>query len=385
MTFRQDNAASVRGLVLRVTRLASDGTPVVDSPNGCDTYLSSGFVSFTFTPSYSEADEISITNAAGATCVYYKAPDSLQSMEYGLEICDPDPLLTEMLIGGDVLLADSTSACAPAGLAAGDLVAVGYASPALGQPAEGYGVAVEVWTSAVLNGKSANKCPYWQYLFPQCTFKLDGDRVIENGNLATVFAGTGVGNASFGSGPYLDTSGVSPAVTGDTFAWPFPAVTDRPFAYTRVNYAPVGLNGCYANLGTVTGKKATKAVAGDPGSFGTAVTPANLAAMTTVTASPTTAWNGGQYVVLADASKAYWNGTTWTAGIAPDPVVAPTKAVAGIPGVYQPSGADYPANVAAMSAVVAVPATAWTTGQYVPLTTGTAYWNGTAWTSGAAT
>lgn len=60
------------------------------------------------------------------------------------------------------------------------------------------------------------------------------------------------------------------------------------------------------------------AIAGAPGTFaaGTRV-PTNFADLTGTTASPATAWTTGQRVVLADATTAYWNGTTWVAGIAP--------------------------------------------------------------------
>lgn len=60
------------------------------------------------------------------------------------------------------------------------------------------------------------------------------------------------------------------------------------------------------------------AIAGAPGSFsaGTRI-PANFADLTGTTASPATAWTTGQRVVLADASLAYWNGTTWVVGTAP--------------------------------------------------------------------
>lgn len=315
MAYRYDNAASVKGLVLRVSRLTADGTPQVGGNNGCDTYLSTGFVSFTFTPSYSESDEISITNAAGATCVYYKAPDTLQSVEFGLELCDPDPMLTEMLVGGNALLAGFGDACAPSGTVAGDLVVVGYAAPKLGTAANANGVAVEVWTQAVVGGKSANTCPFWHYIFPFATFKLDGERVIENGNLATVFAGVGSGNGNFGSGPNINTTGVVPAVDGSDFGWAFPSMSDRPFAYARTNFAPVGLQGCFANTGVIPADPATRAVAGKPGTFNGSA-PANLTAASTVTASPLTAWSTGQYVTFADATSGHWSGTAWVAGAA---------------------------------------------------------------------
>lgn len=63
---------------------------------------------------------------------------------------------------------------------------------------------------------------------------------------------------------------------------------------------------------------ATGATAGTPGAFTPqgAATPANLAALATVTADPATAWTAGQSVVLGDASHAFWNGTAWAAGTA---------------------------------------------------------------------
>jgi len=63
---------------------------------------------------------------------------------------------------------------------------------------------------------------------------------------------------------------------------------------------------------------ATGATAGIPGSFtpSGATAPANLAAMSDITASPTTGWTTGQYVTLGDASKAYWDGDSWESGTA---------------------------------------------------------------------
>jgi hypothetical protein len=44
--------------------------------------------------------------------------------------------------------------------------------------------------------------------------------------------------------------------------------------------------------------------------------PANLAAMTSITANPVTAWPVGSYVKLGDGSSAHWDGAAWVAGIA---------------------------------------------------------------------
>jgi hypothetical protein len=61
---------------------------------------------------------------------------------------------------------------------------------------------------------------------------------------------------------------------------------------------------------------ATGATAGAPGFFtpSGATTPANLAALTGITASPATAWAVGQYVITADLLAAHWSGSAWVAG-----------------------------------------------------------------------
>jgi len=69
--------------------------------------------------------------------------------------------------------------------------------------------------------------------------------------------------------------------------------------------------------------------------------------------------------------------------------VVSTGANAGTPGTWTPAGSVPPANLAALQAAVpavaANPATAWTTGQYVDLGDGSdAYWDSDSWESGVA-
>ncbi|MDX3525076.1 hypothetical protein P1P75_01050 [Streptomyces sp. ID05-39B] len=66
-------------------------------------------------------------------------------------------------------------------------------------------------------------------------------------------------------------------------------------------------------LGSVA---ATGATAGTPGSFtpSGSVAPGDITDLTTVTASPATAWTTGQYVVLGDATEAHWDGDSWESG-----------------------------------------------------------------------
>jgi len=103
------------------------------------------------------------------------------------------------------------------------------------------------------------------------------------------------------SGPaHLDASikgGVTSAVTIDaTFVANGNWTRSSPVAATGATGTPSG-------AGTFTPAGATP--------------PADLAGMTGLTATPSSAWTTGQYVQLGDGSKAHWNGTTWTAGVAP--------------------------------------------------------------------
>ncbi len=61
---------------------------------------------------------------------------------------------------------------------------------------------------------------------------------------------------------------------------------------------------------------ATGATAGTPGSWtpAGAAPPADFAALASITAVPQTAWTTGQYVVLGDASNAFWDGAAWAVG-----------------------------------------------------------------------
>lgn len=62
-----------------------------------------------------------------------------------------------------------------------------------------------------------------------------------------------------------------------------------------------------------------------------------------------------------------------------------TGATAGIPGTYTPANSYGADDLAGMVGIVANPAIAWTTGQYVDLAVGTpVYWTGAAWAAGVA-
>jgi hypothetical protein len=214
----QDYAASFQGVAIRVTRLDEQGN-LLNGP--ADSYTTSAFIRTSFTPEYEEGDEITEKAADGTVCVSFKAPDTLKRVNLEIAICDPDPELSALMSGGLML----------SGQNSGKEQVQGWASAQVGEDPSGNGVAVEVWSRAIQNGKPAADKPYFRWVFPYVKTRLSGDRVIENGLLATTFEGFGLGNINFRSG--IDQT------------WKWPAAVDRPYLYAREQWAPQGLRGFY--------------------------------------------------------------------------------------------------------------------------------------------
>lgn len=223
----QDYAASVQGVAIRVTRL--DDTQALEDVTGSEpnSYTTTAFIRTSFTPEYEEGDEITEKAADGTVCVSFKAPDTLKRVTMEIAICDPDPEISQMLSGG-VMLAGRPDGAG----GVQDPIAMGWASAQVGEDPSPYGVAVEVWSRAIQDGKPATDNPFFHWVFPYVKTRLSGDRVIENGLLATTFEGFGLGNDKFLEGP--------------DGRWRWPDVTDRPYMYARSPWAPSGLKGWYS-------------------------------------------------------------------------------------------------------------------------------------------
>lgn len=182
-----DSAASITASTIRVTRLGPSGAPLVGEKNA---YVTKAFISVSLTPEYEDGDEFTQKNASGAVCVSYRTPDTLKRVTLEIALCNPDPEFTEIATGG-VLLSEGTGQTANS---------IGWLAPEIGVDALPNGVAIEVWSGAMVNGRPAAVNPYWHWLFPYANLRQGGDRVLENGVLATSFEGWAVGNASFGKG-----------------------------------------------------------------------------------------------------------------------------------------------------------------------------------------
>jgi hypothetical protein len=231
----QEYAAAIQGVAIRVTRLDALGNPL-NGPG--DSYTTSAFMRVSFTPEYEEGDEITEKAANGAVCVTYKSPDTLKRITMELAICEPDPELTNLLSGGLLLRKNLGT------FASQNNKSIGWASPAVGDDPSGNGVAIEAWSRAIKDGKSASVLPYFHWVFPYVKVRQSGDRVIENGLLANTFEGFGLGNLSFGTGP--------------DERWEYPVATDRPYAYARTGWAPSGLTGFYTWHGALTASISNK-------------------------------------------------------------------------------------------------------------------------------
>lgn len=203
-----DYAASISVSTIRITRLSSTGA-LMTGPSA--SYVTQGVISVSMTPEYEEGDEFTQKNGSGEVCVTYKAPDTLKRVTLEVAICDPNPEFTEMIAGGVLLTSGGVS--------------MGYAAAEIGKDALPNGVAIEVWSKAIVSGKPAATNPYWHWIFPYAVLRPGGDRVIENGILATSFEGWAVGNTGFGDGPAAPT-------------WPFSS--DRAYAYARTATIPTG-------------------------------------------------------------------------------------------------------------------------------------------------
>jgi hypothetical protein len=220
----QEYAASIQGVSIRVTRLNADGSLANPSVAG-NSYVTAGFMRLSFTPEYEEGDEITEKNANGVVCVTYKSPDTLKRITMELALCEPDAELTNLIGGGLLLSKNLGSFNAP------NRKSVGWAAPAVGDDPSGFGVAIECWSHAIKDGRKSSTLPYFHWVFPYARLRQSGDRVIENGMLATTFEGYGLGNILFGAGP--------------DGRWEYPVAAERPYSYARTTYAPTGLNGFY--------------------------------------------------------------------------------------------------------------------------------------------
>jgi len=315
----QDYAASVQGVAIRVTRLDAAGNLLTGVG---DSYTTSAFMRVSFTPEYEEGDEIVEKSANGVICVSYKAPDTLKRITMEVAICEPDPELTSLMSGG-LLLRKTVS---------GTETSVGWAAPGVGDDPAGNGVAIEVWSFAVKDGKRAATLPYFYWVFPYVRLRQSGDRVIENGMLASTFEGYGLGNQTFAMGP--------------DGRWEWPMATERPYSYARTTWAPTGLKGFYQWYPVSVASVTNKVLSSDVATL-TASTNHGFSAGQTVTISGVDSTFNGTYVISAVTSATTFSYTKVATSVSSTAVTGGT-ATRG-PGYSVVSSLDSGTNLATVT------------------------------------
>lgn len=284
----------VRGRVLRLTKTDGCGQPLLGPRS---TLVTDGFISVGMTPTNVEGEAISVTNANGENCVLDTPSPRFQNFAVTVNLCGVDPEALSMLTGQPVRF--NAAGTEVVGFTVNSRVDLGA-----------LGFALELWSKVPVAACDASGLTEHGYFgLPFLQGGTLGDVTVENAavNFSVTGAVTKDGNG-WGAGPY--------DVVRDEVGLPGPLNDPLDpydhFILERTTVPPPSPTTGAIALGTA----ATGATAGSPG----AATPANsyfpetLASMSTVTATPSTAWTSGQYVSLADGSTAHWNGTAWVAG-----------------------------------------------------------------------
>lgn len=102
-----DGAGSIYALGLRLTKLDTDGSPLVGT-NTC--YVTDALVSINPGLTYSEPDAIELIKGDGSTCVFYQPAPTVQSGTIEeFRVCTPDPNILEFLAGGETITTGGTN------------------------------------------------------------------------------------------------------------------------------------------------------------------------------------------------------------------------------------------------------------------------------------
>jgi hypothetical protein len=203
-----NGAGSIFALGARITKLDADGAPLV-GPDNC--YVTEALISASIGNTYSEPDAIELTNGQGQTCVFYQPSAVLLggTLE-DFVFCQPDPFVMEFLIGGNVIEdpdnPDDT---------------IGYQAPQVNTDPVPNGVAIELWSRAVLDNSLLAGGIHW--VLPRVKLSPSDSMALGASDpLQPSFTGTLESNANFGTGPVGDIT--------------FPS--DRVWQFARVPTVP---------------------------------------------------------------------------------------------------------------------------------------------------
>ena len=186
---KSKRASFLRGRALRVTKLDRAGRPVLGDES---VVVSKGYVTISYTANTEEGEAITVTNAAGETCVSETAVPSFNGYTMEVTFCDVDFALFSMLTGQEVI--DD-----------GNGTAVGYKMES-GVDVSAEPFALEVWLGAQTDmaPSTASEGFFGYVLTPFLNGGTVGDFTVENAAITFTVnnLSTKTGSA-WGAGPHL--------------------------------------------------------------------------------------------------------------------------------------------------------------------------------------
>lgn len=187
----------VQACAIRVARLDTNGVPL---PGATNLYVSDALVSLGFTPVYTDGSEIEDKNACDVVKANHRGQDSFKRGDVAIDIVTPDPFLSELLSGGDVL----------------DVVGLpkGFSAPPIG-PVTGNGISIELWAKRIDDGDQDANFPWAHWAYPKIKNLRLAPHTHANANLHPTFSGQAYENENWYDGPVGDW----PAASDRVFQW----------------------------------------------------------------------------------------------------------------------------------------------------------------------
>jgi hypothetical protein len=281
---------------MRVTALDGCGRP---RSGACAAIISEGFVSVAFTAVTDTGTEISVLNAAGKQCIRDTPCPVFNGYTVEITFCEVNPLLYAMVSGQGALF-DAQSGAGNGFTMNSDVSACDS------------GFALELWSNVpgVACAAAGAQGSFGYLLVPFLQGGVIGDFTIQNDAVSFVLTGAATKTGSgWDIGPYdviNDDTGAAAPLTN-------PIKSGDHLLVQLTEVAPPEASCDCQSVGV----PATGASAGSPGTFTPtdSYAPYDLAHAISggLTATPTSAWTSGQYIVLGDHSRATWDGTDWVA------------------------------------------------------------------------
>lgn len=208
-----DCLPQVNACALRVTRLNALGVPVAGANN---MYVSDALTTVAFAWDVTAGQVIEEANGCGAITLAFEAPSTLKRGNITITLLTPDPQLSELLSGGDVLTTGG---------------AVGYAAPPLAALTESP-VSIEVWAKRIRGGRVDPTFPYAWWVYPWVSYLRPADHTQDNAALKPAFEGQAFENTGWYNGPLND--------------WPLPNLSNRVYQWIPTATIPTAVCGYQA-------------------------------------------------------------------------------------------------------------------------------------------